>query len=142
MTIIDPHIKRDPGYYIYQEAEQSHYFVRNKDGTDYDGCCPASANHGYRYMAGAAAGTGLKTNAAGILCRWCWPGSSHYLDMLNPSVRQWWAQHFSLSKYKGSTPNLYVWNDMNEPSVFTGPEVLPKNSLPSWRTVQSSLHAR
>ena len=59
--------------------------------------------------------------------RWCWPGSSQYLDMLNPSVRQWWAQQFSLSKYQGSTPNLYVWNDMNEPSVFTGPEVPHKH---------------
>ena len=23
---------------------------------------------------------------------------------------------------QGSTPSLYVWNDMNEPSVFNGPE--------------------
>ena len=59
--------------------------------------------------------------------RWCWPGSSSYLDMLNPEVRAWWAQQFALSKYKGSTPNLYVWNDMNEPSVFTGPEVFYKD---------------
>ena len=57
------------------------------------------------------------------LRRWCWPGSSSYLDMLNPAVRQWWAGQFALSKYKGSTPSLYVWNDMNEPSVFNGPEV-------------------
>ncbi len=46
--------------------------------------------------------------------------------MLNPEVRQWWAGQFSLDKYKGSTPNLYVWNDMNEPSVFNGPEVSSK----------------
>ena len=38
VTIIDPHIKRDPGYYIYQEAEQGHYFVKDKDGKDFDGC--------------------------------------------------------------------------------------------------------
>ena len=43
--------------------------------------------------------------------------------MLNPAVREWWAGQFSLAKYKGSTPSLYVWNDMNEPSVFNGPEV-------------------
>lgn len=49
--------------------------------------------------------------------------------MLNPEVRSWWAQQFSLSKYKGSTPNLYVWNDMNEPSVFNGPEVSVANCL-------------
>ena len=55
--------------------------------------------------------------------RWCWPGSSSYLDMLNPAARDWWAAQFALSKYKGSTKHLYVWNDMNEPSVFNGPEV-------------------
>lgn len=38
VTIIDPHIKKDPGYYIYQEAERSSYFVKNKDGKEYDGC--------------------------------------------------------------------------------------------------------
>ena len=25
--------------------------------------------------------------------------------------------------YKGSTPDLYTWNDMNETSVFNGPEI-------------------
>jgi alpha 1,3-glucosidase len=37
VTIIDPHIKRDPGYYIYQEAEKGGYFVKDKDGKDFDG---------------------------------------------------------------------------------------------------------
>ena len=34
VTIIDPHIKRDPAYYIYQEAEKGSYFVKDKDGKD------------------------------------------------------------------------------------------------------------
>ena len=38
-------------------------------------------------------------------------------------VRLWWAQQFSLNKYIGSTMDLFTWNDMNEPSVFNGPEV-------------------
>jgi alpha 1,3-glucosidase len=54
---------------------------------------------------------------------WCWPGSSSYLDMLSPNVRDWWAQQFSTKVYEGSTKNLYIWNDMNEPSVFNGPEI-------------------
>lgn len=29
----------------------------------------------------------------------------------------------SLRRLKGSMENLYTWNDMNEPSVFNGPEV-------------------
>nr|CCW28783.1 glycoside hydrolase [Arachis duranensis] len=54
---------------------------------------------------------------------WCWPGSSSYLDMLSPEIRSWWGDKFSYQNYVGSTPSLYIWNDMNEPSVFNGPEV-------------------
>lgn len=54
---------------------------------------------------------------------WCWPGSSSYIDMVNPQIRSWWGDKFSYKNYVGSTPSLYIWNDMNEPSVFNGPEV-------------------
>lgn len=91
ITIIDPHIKRESGYHIHSEATDRGYYVKNKDGGDFEG--------------------------------WCWPGSSSYLDFLNPEVRQWWASKFMLDQYKGSTEHLFTWNDMNEPSVFNGPEV-------------------
>lgn len=91
ITIIDPHIKRESGYHIHSEATDRGYYVKNKDGGDFEG--------------------------------WCWPGSSSYLDFLNPEVRQWWASKFTLDQYKGSTEHLFTWNDMNEPSVFNGPEV-------------------
>ncbi|XP_057970208.1 probable glucan 1,3-alpha-glucosidase [Malania oleifera] len=61
---------------------------------------------------------------------WCWSGSSSYPDMLNPDIRSWWAEKFSFENYAGSTPSLYIWNDMNEPSVFNGPEVtMPRDAL-------------
>jgi alpha 1,3-glucosidase len=61
---------------------------------------------------------------------WCWPGSSSYLDFTSSAVRAWWAQQFTLDHYHGSTRDLYTWNDMNEPSVFNGPEVsMPKDCL-------------
>ena len=40
-------------------------------------------------------------------------------------MRDWWAAHFLPGRYPGATPNLYIWNDMNESSVFNGPEVRP-----------------
>ena len=44
-------------------------------------------------------------------------------------VRLWWEKQFTLSKYLGSTMDLFTWNDMNEPSVFNGPEVsMPKDT--------------
>ncbi|XP_067119018.1 neutral alpha-glucosidase AB-like [Centruroides vittatus] len=96
VTLVDPHIKRDSGYYVHKEASDYGYYVKNKDGNDYEG--------------------------------WCWPGSSGYLDFLNPTVRDWWAEKFLLEQYKGSTLSLYTWNDMNEPSVFSEPEItMPKD---------------
>ena len=60
---------------------------------------------------------------------WCWPGSSSYLDFTVEKVRLWWQKQFSLAKYVGSTMDLFTWNDMNEPSVFNGPEVsMPKDT--------------
>eukprot|EP00002_Diphylleia_rotans_P014810 TRINITY_DN287_c0_g2_i1.p1 TRINITY_DN287_c0_g2~~TRINITY_DN287_c0_g2_i1.p1 ORF type:complete len:902 (+),score=170.73 TRINITY_DN287_c0_g2_i1:48-2753(+) len=54
---------------------------------------------------------------------WCWSGSSGYLDFVNPEARRFWAEMYSFQNYLGSNENLYIWNDMNEPSVFNGPEV-------------------
>ncbi|MGH0187387.1 UNVERIFIED_CONTAM: hypothetical protein FKN15_024774 [Acipenser sinensis] len=54
---------------------------------------------------------------------WCWPGTAGYPDFTDPEMRSWWASMFSYDQYEGSTENLYIWNDMNEPSVFNGPEV-------------------
>ncbi|XP_023700696.2 neutral alpha-glucosidase AB-like isoform X1 [Paramormyrops kingsleyae] len=54
---------------------------------------------------------------------WCWPGTAGYPDFTDPEMRAWWASMFAYDKYEGSMENLYTWNDMNEPSVFNGPEV-------------------
>uniref|UniRef100_A0A8C9WMN5 Glucosidase II alpha subunit n=1 Tax=Scleropages formosus TaxID=113540 RepID=A0A8C9WMN5_SCLFO len=54
---------------------------------------------------------------------WCWPGNAGYPDFIRPDTRAWWASMFAYDQYEGSTENLYTWNDMNEPSVFNGPEV-------------------
>lgn len=98
IVIVDPHIKRDASYDLHTDAEANGYYVKNKDGGDFDG--------------------------------WCWPGSSSYLDFLNPVVRDYFISRYKLSRYYGSTEDLYIWNDMNEPSVFNGPEVtMPKDCV-------------
>ena len=65
----------------------------------------------------------VKSKDGGEYDGWCWPGSSGYLDFTSPAVREWWSDQFALDKYAGSTLSLFTWNDMNEPSVFNGPEV-------------------
>jgi alpha 1,3-glucosidase len=61
---------------------------------------------------------------------WCWPGSSHWIDCFNPAAIKWWTGLFKYDAFKGSAPNVFIWNDMNEPSVFNGPETtMPKDNL-------------
>jgi alpha 1,3-glucosidase len=93
VTIVDPHIKRQAGYHVHTEAQNRGLYVKNSD------------------------------SKGGDYEGWCWPGSVSYLDFTRPEVRDYWADLFALSSYDESSPNLYIWNDMNEPSVFNGPEV-------------------
>uniref|UniRef100_A0A8C9SWL4 Glucosidase II alpha subunit n=1 Tax=Scleropages formosus TaxID=113540 RepID=A0A8C9SWL4_SCLFO len=65
----------------------------------------------------------VKNKDGGDYEGWCWPGTSGYPDFTNPEMRSWWASMFAYDQYEGSMENLYIWNDMNEPSVFNGPEV-------------------
>ena len=59
---------------------------------------------------------------------WCWPGSSSYPDLLDPKVQDYYKGLYSLDKFHGTTSDVHIWNDMNEPSVFNGPEVtMPKD---------------
>mmetsp|Transcript_85066 Transcript_85066/g.259866 ORF Transcript_85066/g.259866 Transcript_85066/m.259866 type:complete len:1015 (-) Transcript_85066:280-3324(-) len=61
---------------------------------------------------------------------WCWPGTSGYPDFTDPKMREYWGSQFALDKYTGTNADTYIWNDMNEPSVFNGPEVtMPRDAI-------------
>jgi alpha 1,3-glucosidase len=61
---------------------------------------------------------------------WCWPGSSMWIDCFNPAAITWWKGLFKYDSFKGTLPNTFIWNDMNEPSVFNGPETtMPKDNI-------------
>ncbi|VFV23353.1 neutral alpha-glucosidase c-like [Lynx pardinus] len=71
----------------------------------------------------------------------CWPGLSSYLDFTSPKVREWYSSLFTFSAYQGSTDILYIWNDMNEPSVFRGPELtMQKNAIHHGNWEHRELH--
>ncbi|GMS94338.1 hypothetical protein PENTCL1PPCAC_16513, partial [Pristionchus entomophagus] len=99
VTIIDPHIKKDPGYRVYKDAKVWELYVKRADNrTDFEGDC--------------------------------WPGTSEYLDFFKPKTREYWISQFAFDRYEGSTEHLFTWNDMNEPSVFSGPEVtMDRNAI-------------
>lgn len=52
-----------------------------------------------------------------------WPGMCHFPDFTRPHVRAWWASLYKDFMAQGVDG---VWNDMNEPAVFDGPD----NSMP------------
>lgn len=61
---------------------------------------------------------------------WCWPGSSNWVDCFNPKANEWWKTLFKYDFFKGTMENTFIWNDMNEPSVFNGPETtMPKDNI-------------
>ncbi|KAI5799275.1 glycosyl hydrolases family 31-domain-containing protein [Peziza echinospora] len=73
---------------------------------------------------------GAKDKAGSTYEGWCWPGSSNWVDGFNPLAVSWWVEQFKYNKFIGSKPNVHIWNDMNEPSVFNGPETtMPKDNL-------------
>lgn len=91
VVIIDPHIKVEDNYWVYDEVKSKDLSVQKVDGSRYNA--------------------------------WCWPGNSLWLDFFNPKAYKWWEKAFSNSKFKSISDDLYIWNDMNEPSVFNGPEI-------------------
>lgn len=37
VVIIDPHIKREAGYFLHEDATEQGLYVKDKDGKDYEG---------------------------------------------------------------------------------------------------------
>ncbi|XP_013145415.1 PREDICTED: neutral alpha-glucosidase AB [Papilio polytes] len=96
VVIIDPHIKREAGYFVHEDATEQGLYVKDKDGNIYEG--------------------------------WCWPGSSSYLDFFNPAASKYYSERYRFENFPGTSKNVHIWNDMNEPSVFNGPEItMPKD---------------
>ncbi|XP_055303269.1 neutral alpha-glucosidase AB-like, partial [Sitodiplosis mosellana] len=60
----------------------------------------------------------------------CWPGTSGWPDLFNPDVRKYLADQYLLENFNATSKDVFIWNDMNEPSVFSGPELtMPKDNL-------------
>lgn len=100
VVIVDPHLKKDDAYPLYvQLREEAELAVSNP-------------------------GTGAQ-----IFEGDCWPGQSIWPDFVNPLTRIWWRKQFLLGTHPGQTNSTFIWNDMNEPSVFSGPEITMNKDL-------------
>ncbi|CAJ1394490.1 unnamed protein product [Effrenium voratum] len=105
VTIVDPHLLAEENFSVAAVFRQRRLLVAkpSPDAADAD---DAEAFVGF-----------------------CWPGPSLYPDFCDPQAREAWAELFDFQAYPGYKAELFTWNDMNEPSVFDGPEVtLPKDT--------------
>ncbi len=85
--MIDPGVKAEPGYSVYDSGTAQHLWVQTKAGADFHGTV--------------------------------WPGTCVFPDFTMPATRQWWGGLYKDYLAKGVDG---VWNDMNEPAVFDGPD--------------------
>ncbi len=92
--MIDPGVKNEPGYSVYDSGTEKDVWVKNADGQNYVGRV--------------------------------WPGDCVFPDFTQEKTQQWWS---SLYKDYMATGVDGVWNDMNEPAVFNGPDLtMPVNN--------------
>lgn len=86
VVIIDPHVRVEESYFVFDIGKENGYFVMNPDGSLFKGEC--------------------------------WPGLSSYWDFHNPNALSWYSSLYHLENFPNSTEIMFIWNDMNEPSVF------------------------
>ncbi|HEY3243027.1 MAG TPA: TIM-barrel domain-containing protein [Phycisphaerae bacterium] len=87
VAIIDPGIKKNAGYFVYDAGTKLNAWLTKPDGQPYVGRV--------------------------------WPGPTVFPDFTNPKVRAWWAGLFP--DFLESSGIDGIWNDMNEPADFNGP---------------------
>jgi alpha-glucosidase len=93
VTIVDPHIKKQPGTVPYDSGLAGHHFALASDGSVYEGpVWPSRAEHG--------------------------AANSVFPDFSRPATREWWGTLFAPLVNLGVAG---IWNDMNEPAVFDTP---------------------
>jgi alpha 1,3-glucosidase len=51
------------------------------------------------------------------------------VDYTNPSAINWWARQFAFDSFTETSENVQLWNDMNEPSIFNGPETTMEKQM-------------
>jgi alpha-glucosidase len=102
VTIVDPHPKKEVGYAPYDTGLAGDNFVKNPDGSIYEGpVWPSRAEDGDSPD-------------------WSKPSKapSVFPDFTKPAARAWWGGLYAGLLNAGVAG---IWNDMNEPAVFDTP---------------------
>ncbi|CAI4963640.1 BAD_collapsed_G0004260.mRNA.1.CDS.1 [Saccharomyces cerevisiae] len=72
----------------------------------------------------------------------CWPGNSIWIDTISKYGQKIWKSFFErFMDLPADLTNLFIWNDMNEPSIFDGPETTaPKDLIHDNYIEERSVH--
>ena len=102
---------------------------------------PHLKSRGNKVSDAVVKGKGATKNKKGrLFLGECWPGQSIWIDTMGQIGRKLWKGFFNDFLYKGLS-NLHIWNDMNEPSVFSGPETTaPKDVIHAGGFEERSIH--
>lgn len=108
VVITDPHLKRDHSYRVYTSGlEKTDKWEQSKYTSIY-----------------------VKQRNGNDLKGHCWPGDSVWVNYFNEGARKFWSQLYSFENFRGTDDSFHIWLDMNEPSVFNGPEnTMPKDAV-------------
>ena len=80
----------------------------------------------------------VKDAHGGVFDGHCWPGKSVWVDFVNGAARAEWSH--MIQKYASQYP-VHIWNDMNEPSVFSSPEItMPRDAQHTFKEDQKVAH--
>lgn len=83
----------------------------------------------------------MKNNENQVYYGHCWPGESVWIDTLDPKSQPFWNNLHKTFMISDEYKNLLLWNDMNEPSVFNGPETsAPKDNIHYGQWEHRSIH--
>ena len=66
----------------------------------------------------------------------CWAGESVWPDFFNPKAREWWESNFAFEKFRDTKPNVHIWNDMNEITVFDSCEMTAPRDLVHYGSIE------
>ncbi|KAA6388173.1 MAG: Alpha-glucosidase, partial [Streblomastix strix] len=128
VTIVDPHVKSDSKYQVFKEAKEKGQIQQLSIAPQIEtvSSCNIYSNSPKDSL---LTNTRLSSQSSYFEGN-CWPGNSVYPDFLSAAVRSWWASNFQKDKYPYISPIMHHWNDMNEPTVFSGREgTLPRDSV-------------
>ncbi|CDW82175.1 UNKNOWN [Stylonychia lemnae] len=108
VVITDPHIQYRGTFRVYREGLSLHHTHQGDD----------------------LVSIFVRQRDQSIMKGFCWPGDSAWIDFFNKGAREFWSSLYSFDYFHGTDDTFHIWLDMNEPSVFNGPEnTMPKDAL-------------